>query len=403
MAISKRRGKWVADFRDQFTRRRWITCETRREAAQRLHEARNAIAKNEYQAPSEAMNFEQVTEAYLYNIRPEVRQSTHKDYESIIRLHLNPYFERRKVMAITLTEIEKFRASMLGKEVKLGKKMRKIGIRQTNKALTQLVMVLNYARRHGWVTRNVAEDCKKVSADEHNVTEQDLLSPEEIVQLLTHANEFWRPLLATAVFTGLRQGELLGLTWSDIELDARKLYVRRQFTSGRMTDVKTKAGRRTVSIPASLAAELRRWRLACPASELDLVFPSKAGTPISPQNMLSRGFLPALRRAKLRRLKFHSLRHSYASMLLHNNEPIKRVQTLLGHASAQVTLDVYGHLLPDREDGAASRLDQLVGWDGSKTVAARNLRQLNDTQAVEFNGGPAGTRTQDQRIMSPLL
>jgi integrase len=181
----------------------------------------------------------------------------------------------------------------------------------------------------------------------------------------------------TAIYTGLRQGELLGLKWGDIELDTGKLYVRQQWTSGKFVEPKTRAGRRKVDLPPTLVAELRRWKLQCPKGELDLVFPNGAGKPENPQNLLRRGFYPALRRAKLRKIRFHDLRHTFASLMIHNNEPITRVSTALGHWSPAVTLNVYAHLIPSDDTSAAHRLDELIGFSKSGSKVSKDSATSN--------------------------
>ena len=107
------------------------------------------------------------------------------------------------------------------------------------------------------------------------------------------------------------------------------------------------------------------------------MFPNGAGNPESAQNVVQRGFYPALRQIGLRRMRFHDLRHTFTSLLLHNREPITRVQAALGHASPAITLPVYAHLIPTEDDGAARRVDELIAFEmasGSKTVALEPLR-----------------------------
>jgi integrase len=170
--------------------------------------------------------------------------------------------------------------------------------------------------------------------------------------------------------------------------------VRQQYTAGRFSE-KTKASRRRVDLPAGLVAELRRWRLQCPPGVHDLVFPNGAANPENHANLLNRGFYPALRRAGLRKIRFHDLRHTYASLLIANGEHPKRIQALMGHSSINVTMDVYGHLMPGGGDEVADRLGALVFRpSGSRTVALDELELANegldDTQAIVFNGGPGG-------------
>jgi len=159
-----------------------------------------------------------------------------------------------------------------------------------------------------------------------------------------------------------------------------------------------------VDLPAGLVAELKLRRLQCPPGAHDLVFPNGAGNPENHANLLNRGFYPAVRRARLRKIRFHDLRHTYASLLIANGEHPKRIQALMGHSSINVTMDVYGHLMPGGGDAVADRLGALVFRpSGSRTVAVDELELADDAQVIVFNGGPGRTRTFDQGIMSPLL
>ena len=103
-----------------------------------------------------------------------------------------------------------------------------------------------------------------------------------------------------------------------------------------------------------------------PASKADLVFPNQVGKPIDPHNLVCRVLWPALARAGLRRIRFHDLRHSYAAALLSRGENPKFIQRQLGHSRIQITLDLYGHLLPETEKDAAARLEQALAGQGSE-------------------------------------
>ncbi len=107
-------------------------------------------------------------------------------------------------------------------------------------------------------------------------------------------------------------------------------------------------------------SELKKWKLACPFNELDLVFPNDAGKPMNNKNMLRRYFRPALKAAGLQKLRFHDLRHTNASLRLENGENIKYIQTQLGHSSPTVTLNVYAHLMSLTNQEAACRLEASV-------------------------------------------
>ena len=119
-----------------------------------------------------------------------------------------------------------------------------------------------------------------------------------------------------------------------------------------------------------LVAQLRVWRLASPPTDLDLVFPNAAGNPIDTNNMIKRHFLPALKKAGIPKIRFHDLRHTYASRLIAQGENPKYIQHQMGHSSIRTTFDIYGHLMKDENQQAAMKLGiSIFGEDGSKMVA----------------------------------
>ena len=119
-----------------------------------------------------------------------------------------------------------------------------------------------------------------------------------------------------------------------------------------------------------LMNELKKWRLACAPCKLDLIFPNASGQPMDCRNMVNRYFEPALKKAGLPKIRFHDLRHTYASLLIEQGENIKYIQSQLGHSSPTVTLDVYAHLMKKSNPESAMRLETTIfEVDGSKMVA----------------------------------
>ncbi len=174
------------------------------------------------------------------------------------------------------------------------------------------------------------------------------------------ASPEYRPFFTTAVLTGLRLGELLGLKWSDINFRTSQIHVRRAYVMEQFTEPKTRAGIRAVVMAPSLVSTLKRHQLRSPPGDLDLVFATEEGKPLNGSNMRQREFHSALRRAKLHRIRFHDLRHTYASLLIAAGENLKFISSQLGHSSIQVTIDRYGHLIPAIQHGAGERLEKLV-------------------------------------------
>lgn len=190
--------------------------------------------------------------------------------------------------------------------------------------------------------------------------------------LVAAAHDPLEALYATAVGTGLRLGELLGLKWCDLDLDAGTLHVRRalveEVRTGRRTlaEPKTKHARRKVDLPAFVVAALRRHhaRLGATPHPERLVFTSPQGEPVRRSNLHRRSWKPLLKRAKLPDVPFHALRHTAATLALEAGVNPKVVQERLGHARIALTLDTYSASVPTLGRDAADRLEALIGRKG---------------------------------------
>ncbi|HLI27937.1 MAG TPA: site-specific integrase, partial [Chloroflexota bacterium] len=178
-------------------------------------------------------------------------------------------------------------------------------------------------------------------------------------------------LYAVALGLGLRQGELLGLQWADVDLARGRLAVRRQLqrVGGQLvlTEPKSARARRTLELPAFVCEALRQHRARQAAERLragatwaehGLVFCSTVGTPLEPRNVV-RHYHALLQRAGLPRRPFHTLRHTAASLLLAHGADLRVVQQVLGHAQVALTANLYTHVSPTLLADAAQRLDAV--------------------------------------------
>jgi len=187
---------------------------------------------------------------------------------------------------------------------------------------------------------------------------------------LWYMQQKYKILFMMAIFTGARQGELLGLQWGDTDWENKQVYIQRTYTKGQFFDTKTKTSRRKIDLAPTMLLQLKKWKLACPPNDLNLIFPNEAGQPMNYSNMMSRHYVPALVRAgiatKLENgkiegaIRFHDLRHTYASLLIEQGENIKYIQAQLGHSSPMVTLNVYAHLMKPTNQEAAERLEKAI-------------------------------------------
>jgi integrase len=157
-----------------------------------------------------------------------------------------------------------------------------------------------------------------------------------------------------------------------VDWENSQIHIQRTFNNGRLFAPKTHSSKRKIDLGPTVIKKLKKWRLACPKNNLDLIFPNEAGNHMNNKNMLRRHYRPALKAAGFPPLRFHDLRHTYASLLIEQGENIKYIQAQLGHSSPTVTLNVYAHLMKDRNPEAACRLENTVfGENGSKMVAGR--------------------------------
>jgi integrase len=281
------------------------------------------------------------------------------------RTYLTPAFGHLLLTQITPQHVQSF----------VGRCQREMGLAQKTARLLFITLktMLKRAKQWGYLGQNPMEEINPPRVEER---ETDFLHPDEIQLFLKCADEPYRTLFLTAILTGMRRGELLGLQWGDIDWVNGEIRVRRSLyrktkvelaeeaqsgkASWRFSTPKSKSGTRAVIMSPRLKEALELHRLACPAGQHDLVFCNKKGGPLQPRNMILREFFPALNRAGLRRIRFHDLRHTYTSLLLAQGENLKFIQSQLGHASIQTTLDRYAHLLPETQRQAGERLDALV-------------------------------------------
>jgi integrase len=246
---------------------------------------------------------------------------------------------------------------------------------------------LGYAEKQGIIPSNPT---KRVDKPVMAKREMAFFSDDQVRRLLSAAaGKTVEVLLQLAITTGMRQGELLGLKWSDVDWVAATIRVQRQLqripTLGLVfAQPKSKSSIRTVQLGAFTLKKLMghkdqqdmQFRLG--ENKENLIFPSSIGTPKEPRILLAE-FKALQNKAGLPNIRFHDLRHTAASLMLMSGMELMRISRQLGHSKPSITLDVYGHLIPGLENEAAQRLDELV----TPTIAAQ-LQQKS--QKVGFDG-----------------
>jgi len=222
----------------------------------------------------------------------------------------------------------------------------------------------------GLLGRNVAKAVDPPRPEHKSMAN---LAPENVPQFLEAAREtHYYVLFYTALYTGMRLGELLGLRWCDVDLDMASLSVVQALykRSGvcKMVEPKSSKGRRRIALSPSLALLLRKYKIDQQAQRIlldgslvdsNLVFSNINGKPLDP-GVVSHTFSKVLKKAKLPHIRFHDLRHTHATLLLKAGIHPKIVSERLGHANIGITLDTYSHVLPGLQEKAARRLDEML-------------------------------------------
>ena len=379
--IRKRRGRYVVDYRDAAGIRRWLTCETRREADAALARVLREAGQETRPTVDPAITVADYATHWLASIAASVKAGTLKPrtaahYAAMLNRHLLPALGRRRVRDLDRGRVKALLVQKL--DTDLAPATVSI-IHRTLRAMLSAavddgVLLANPAARLGRALRIVPS---KAARQE----EIKAMTRAQVSAFLAEAERHaprWYPLLLLLARTGLRIGEALAVQWDDVDLAGRTVRVARALGDNGVDLDTPKSGHgRDVDLSAQLVATLRALDTATKARALRTgqpqpvwVFPSEASTPLDPHNV-RRAFRRMLKRAALPpHFTPHCLRHTFASILIADGAPIAYVQRQLGHASIQLTVDTYGKWLPMAGKGTVDRLDDPGGEaSGSKAVA----------------------------------
>jgi integrase len=293
-------------------------------------------------------------------VRTNCSQRTLDGYKSIIETHLIPALGHVLLKHLHPQAIQGY----------YGKACERLSARTVHHHHRVLSQSLKYAVRQGYLGRN---PCELVDAPSPRKKAMRTLTPGEVEVLFEDAKDnHYYPIIYTAVSTGLRQAELLGLRWRDIDLDMLSLSVSRVLYKRRgvcqFKEPKTSHSRRRVAMTPKLALFLREYRaerewlyqqIGQPLTLDSLVFGSPEGKPIDP-GVLSHDFARVVKRAGLPGVRFHDLRHTFASLMLLRGAKPKVISEALGHSSVAFTMDVYSHIIEGMQSDAMALLDEVL-------------------------------------------
>lgn len=366
--ITKRQdGRWqgtvtVGRNDDGSQRRQYVYGKTRSEVAEKINEILHNISAGTYVDKNKTPTVSEWLSTWLNKYKKNsVKENTYDQYESVIRVHLIPEFGDIKLVDLKENQLQTF--------------YNRLFANGTSARTIQIINVvfssaLKKAIKNRLIMYNV---CEAVEMPKLTKKERRVLTKEEQKQLLKELKKDDQgAMYIFALFTGMRRGEVLALTWDDVNLEDATIRVNKTLNrvktyvnSGDKTKLivgepKTKTSNRIIPIVDILIPLLKEQRERTHLNnELNLVFPSDVGSYIEPGNY-NRKFYKIIKRAGLPKANPHSLRHSFATRALEAGVDIKTTQELLGHSSISITADLYTHSLMDHKRKELSKLESVL-------------------------------------------
>lgn len=383
MAIRKRvlpsgKTSWLAEWRDGAGARRFKQFDLKKDADAYLLTVRGEVRDGTHVAARASTTVAKAAGLWLKTCDAlGLERASVREYRTHVNKHIVPLIGASVLSRMTVASVREFedKAREAGCSAAMIKRL-----------LVSLGSIFADAHERGLVAHNPVRDMRRRRGSKQAKIEKrqkgklkvgvDIPTPAEIKAIVAALDGRWRPLLMTAIFTGLRASELRGLRWQDVDLAKRELHVHQR--ADRWNDIgtpKSESSERTVPLPPQVASTLREWKLACPKGKLDLAFPNGEGNVERLTNIVRRGLCPAQVAAgvvvtgkdgepKAKYGGMHAFRHFYASWCANRREdgglglPMKTVQERLGHSSISITANVYSHLFPRGDD--ADELDAGV-------------------------------------------
>lgn len=334
---------------------------TEKEALREMRKLLQQVDDNTYIKDTKLKYSDFLEGEWLASKALKLRPVTLGTYTLNIKRHIVPYFKEQEISKITTQMIEKFYAHLATKSG-----LSERSILDIHKILKSSFKTANKRR---YISYNPVADAEAPKVPRKEMAVWNL---EETTRFLkqTESSKLYLVFLI-ALTTGMRQSEILGLRWKDIDFDEGVLNVRQTLShDGKhlITETKTKSSLRTISLTEKLAAELKKHektinmeRLAAGEDYRDhnLVVCTRVGTPLNPRNVL-REFYRLMKKAKVPKIRFHDLRHTVATLMLSRNINPKIVKEILGHSDIRVTLDTYSHVLPSVHKETAKQFGEML-------------------------------------------
>jgi integrase len=362
---------WLVDYTDQKgVRHTKQGFATRKAADAFLLRARGEVRDGTHTPDSNSVTVAKAAELWLQHVATnELERGSLRAYDQLVRLAVNPLIGESRLSRLTRDRVVLFKDELLEKFKRA----------RARRALWALRAILNRAQDLALVAQNVAATVRferRTRQEAKLVIGRTIPTPEEVRNLIEAAgkSKAWlRAMVTTAAFTGMRQGELRGLSWEDIDLAAGQITVRQRADQwGALGAPKSKAGQRVLDIAPAVVKELQRWRLA--SGSPVMVFPGRATGKVIGQSTVLLAFDGLQKRSGIvgangaPKYVFHALRHFFASVEIKLGRNPKELQTEMGHEKIELTMNTYGHLFPNSENEEHSAaFEAFVLGGGAKT------------------------------------
>lgn len=335
---------------------------------------------------------------------------TYDRYRSIVRLHLTPSLGALKIEQLRPANIEAALTQWIN-GTRHDKEPGKLSPRSVKHIFDTLRAACRWGVRMEMLVRNPADHVSPPKAQQPEMKTIDAIGFGALLEAA--ADSELRIPIVVLLGTGLRRGELLGLKWSDVDLDSRKLSVRRsiELVNGERREKAPKTARsaRRLALSSFVVDALREQRrrqdsrnelIGRDFNDSDYVFDRPDGSLWKPDSF-SWAFADLVRRAGLPKIRLHDLRHSYATLSLAAGNDLKTISTSLGHSTISITANIYMHAVDSLGQEHADRLDSMLGPTAS---ASRNRSTANrETVSVQFPCNPAGGQTKNPAYSEVFL
>jgi integrase len=339
--IYRRGGRYVVVFREASGRQRRRSAATLAEARRLKSALATDVARGEYREASRVRLETYAREwvrTYVGRTSRGIRAETVREYGRDLELHVLPVLGRRRLAEIEQRDLKALARGLADKGLSAG---------TVRVVMAPVRALFATAVEEGLIRSNPAAGLRVATHARHAAPEEQrrALEEDQLARLIAETAPQWRLLVRFLAQTGLRVGELVALVWRDVDLDSRRIKVRRRFYRGELDVPKSRYGIRQVPISGRLADDLRRHRGE--AADDAPLFARANGLPLRPEFVLRSIVKPAGSRAGVPWAGVHTLRHTCASILFRSGWNAKQVQMVLGHHSPAFTLATYVHLIPD--------------------------------------------------------